>query len=255
MTKTLFLLANCGFFRGSEVDKSIKPLSRLLLLTILVCGLSFQASYVSGLHKPSVPEFTVKLVAYPYDVPSSTTTHIDQYTGEKTVRTTPGYQVENRSIEIMIKNQPFTPYNDSDGNVIRLYYNVRVKGHFGDNWEELYSRSRDSASANPVPSNSEYTVLSLPADYPDGGQVDFQVEALAGYYKYWADSRVWFAFGYVLEPVEASGWSNTQTITIENPEIIPEFPSWAILPLLITATLAAIICKKRLHNNRQSRCS
>jgi hypothetical protein len=28
--------------------------------------------------------------------------------------------------------------------------------------------------------------------------------------------------------------------------IIPEFPSWAILPLLLIATLAAIICKQRL---------
>lgn len=30
---------------------------------------------------------------------------------------------------------------------------------------------------------------------------------------------------------------------------IPEFPSWIILPLLITATLVAVICKKRLPKN------
>ena len=232
---------------------TIKPLSRLLLLLILGCGLSFQVSYVSGTSKLSVPEFTVNLVAYPYDVPPVTTTSIDQYTGEKIVTTIPGYRVENRSIEITIKNQPFTPYTDADGNVIRMYYNVRAKGHFGDNWEELYSRSRDSPSANPVPSSSEYTVLSLPADYPDGGQVDFQVEALAGYYKYWADARVWIIFGYALEPVEASGWSNTQTITISEENVqtipseeIPEFPSWTILPLVLAITLFSVVVKRKL---------
>ena len=36
------------------------------------------------------------------------------------------------------------------------------------------------------------------------------------------------------------------------PSIIPEFPSWAILPLLLVATLVAIICKKRLTKNCQS---
>jgi parallel beta-helix repeat protein len=34
------------------------------------------------------------------------------------------------------------------------------------------------------------------------------------------------------------------------PAIIPEFPSWAILPLVITATLVAIIYKKQLTKNR-----
>jgi parallel beta-helix repeat protein len=34
---------------------------------------------------------------------------------------------------------------------------------------------------------------------------------------------------------------------------IPEFPSWAILPILIAATLVAIIYRKKLRNTRQSR--
>jgi hypothetical protein len=37
-----------------------------------------------------------------------------------------------------------------------------------------------------------------------------------------------------------------------NPEQeIPEFPSWAILPLLLTATLVIMICKRKLTKNRQ----
>jgi len=31
--------------------------------------------------------------------------------------------------------------------------------------------------------------------------------------------------------------------------VIPEFPSWAVLPLLITATLVIMVCKKRLPKN------
>ena len=31
---------------------------------------------------------------------------------------------------------------------------------------------------------------------------------------------------------------------------IPEFPQWIILPLLITATVVAIICKQKLPKNR-----
>jgi parallel beta-helix repeat protein len=37
--------------------------------------------------------------------------------------------------------------------------------------------------------------------------------------------------------------------------VIPEFPPWTILPLLITATLAAILYRKKLHNTRQSSSS
>ncbi len=46
-----------------------------------------------------------------------------------------------------------------------------------------------------------------------------------------------------------------KTIKIIGIDAIPEFPSWAIVPLLLTATLAAIIYRKRLHKNRQSRRS
>ena len=233
------------------MDNTIKPLSRLLLLTILVCGLSFQISYVSGTSTPSVPEFTVELVAYPYDVPPVTTTKIDQYTGEETVKTTPGYHVENRSIEIVIKNQPFTPYTDEEDNDINLYYNVRVKGHFGEDWKELIE--------NGGQSSSEYTVFSLSAEYPDGAQVDFQVESLVGYFRTEWRSLVPVGTTFI---GKKSGWSNTQTITIseENVQIIlneeiPEFPSWIILPLVLTVTVVVAIYKKRLPkttNNCQS---
>jgi len=43
---------------------------------------------------------------------------------------------------------------------------------------------------------------------------------------------------------------STKTVEIIGTTAIPEFPSWVILPLLLTATLLIIVCKKRLPKNR-----
>ena len=116
----------------------------------------------------AVPEFTVELVAYPYDVPTTYSTN--PYTGETI--THQSYHVENKSIEVRIRNQPFTTYHDADGHEVNLYYNVNIKGHFEESWtwSERYS-----------PSTSEYTVLNLPENYPAEAQVDFEVDAILGY--------------------------------------------------------------------------
>ena len=66
-----------------------KSLLSAFLTAILIGGLvlasamrfgTFQASSftVDSISKPSVPEFSVRIVAYPYDVPDKTTTTIDQ---------------------------------------------------------------------------------------------------------------------------------------------------------------------------------
>ena len=60
----------------------------------------------SAITKPSVPEFTVKFVDASYNVP--TTSSIDPFTGQNV--TNEGYHVENRTIELIIKNQPFASY-------------------------------------------------------------------------------------------------------------------------------------------------
>jgi hypothetical protein len=193
-----------------------KPAIVILIAVVVLSGLVMVGSvFAQSIPTPSVPEFSIVLVAHPYDVPPVTTTTIDQYTGEEIVTTIPGYHVENKSIEITIKNQPFTPFTHENGYEINLYYNVRSKGHFGDdsNWKELYSRYKDPSSANPVQSNSEYTVLSVSADYPDGSKVDFQVEAIVGHYYDELAGRPILPL-YVLAVDESSGWSGTQTIAI-----------------------------------------
>jgi cytoskeletal protein RodZ len=150
--------------------------------------------------KPSVPEFTVEIGDHSYIVPSYTS--IDPYTGDPI--THPSYTVENITIDITIKNQPFTPPD----NLTNLYYGVRVKGHFEQSWTELYYiTNRTNGNYLRIQSASENTVISIPQDYPQG-QVDFQVEAVIAT----AHPLLNTNFGHWTW--EASDWSNTQTITI-----------------------------------------
>ncbi len=159
-----------------------------------------------------VPEFTLKLVAFPYDVP--TTYGIDPYTG-KSVTVQEGYHVENKSVEIAIENQRTS----------NLFYNVRYKGHFGESWTTLCSYSMYSSESLKPQSSSAYTVISIPAAFPYG-ELDFQVEALAWHYV-----DVWLSDHPMAPPPiseighyerrftldKTSGWSNTQTIAFAAP--------------------------------------
>jgi hypothetical protein len=180
--------------------------------------------------KPSVPEFTVKLVAHPYDVPTTYST--DPYT-EETI-THEGYHVENKSIEVWIKNQPFVPYDDAEGHEVNLYYNVRVKGHFEEDWStpKTYSES-DSAERIPQ-SNSEYTVLSLVNYYNPKAQVDYQVEAIVGHFytDYYPPGHA-IAFPYTAFQVdETSGWSSTQTLTFSENQTPTPSPATTPTPTI-----------------------
>lgn len=191
--------------------------------------------------KPSVPEFTLKYADNSYDVPP--TYGIDQYTG-KNVTTSNGYRVDNRSIEFTIKNQHFTPYNDSDGRYIGLYYNFRLKGPYGAEWDycPIAPNGRSTrryggmfGSADQLPeihlcaSNSEYTVIAMSLselsiqDITDEGQVEIQVQALIGHLE--PDDFMLAGHTYIFTG-ESSDWSATQTLTIgENTATATPAPS------------------------------
>jgi hypothetical protein len=96
----------------------------LIIVSLLAVELVYSAPAVSA------PEFTVQLIANPFDVPTTYST--DKFTGENI--THPDYRVENKTIAILIKNQPFTSSLNSD--TYRLFYNVRTKGHFETTWIE-----------------------------------------------------------------------------------------------------------------------
>lgn len=261
------------------MDNTVKPLSRLLLMIILVCGLSFQASCVSGVSKPSVPEFTLRFVEESYDVP--TTYSIDPFLGTNV--THEGYTVKKHSIEVRIKNQPFTPVYAENGTlIVGLYYNIRFKGHYTDEWD-YYPYDLDngyktlSYSATYPASQSNYTTIFLRPnidtsggirlDVPFGGKVDFQMQALTGRVTkiYTGMMGMWVVGGemdhYYVFDGETSDWSSTQTFTYEansqttpDDSTIPEFPSWIVLPLFLAATSVAIFYSKRMRGRLHNSC-
>ena len=190
--------------------------SFLLILALSSITLS---ETLASTPKPSIPEFTVKLVDSYYDVPASSS--IDPFTGQTTIN--PAQHIENRSLEFKVKNQPFTPYSDGEGGfTIKLYYNIRLRGHFGGNWSELFTVD----NPHPVQSNSSYTIISVPLGLCVGplgslptnssSQIDCQVEAMIGYFARTVGFASWYFAG------EESGWSSTQTIIINGNSATPD---------------------------------
>ena len=165
-----------------------------------------------GIPTPSVPTFTLKYIQSSYEEIVT-----DPYTGVNTTQ-----EANNSTIDVIIRNQQFTPYVDEQTNTnISLYYNVQVKGHFEQEWTTLYQLGDDVYPGNLAkPSNSEYTIISTPQyaySAPSGGQVDFQVEAIIGAWQPLANTP-FGSFHY-----ETSSWSPTQTITV--PATIPLSPT------------------------------
>jgi hypothetical protein len=157
---------------------------------------------------PTVPEFTAAYVDHSYDVPP--TYGKDPYTGN-TIVTVGGYHVDNRTIDITIKNQPFTPYVDGN-NTINLFYNIRSKGHFED-WDTAHSGAFNQNEIHVSPGS--YTTVSFFMQYSNispGGQIDFQVQAVLSYVakSYIGDCLT----GSQTITVAQSAWSNTRTVAI-----------------------------------------
>ncbi len=226
-----------------------KGFSLLLVVILAVSSLmTVESATAQTLPTPSVPEFTVKFVDSSYNVTPSSS--INPYTGQNV--TNEGYHVENKTIELIIKNQPFASYISNSQN-ISFYLNVREKGHYEENWTTIYHADNHFTSQ----SSTDYTTLTysldpnvppwLNSNIPSGGQVDFQVEALIG--------SIHRDFSQLMSPWvfdgKESGWSNTQTVTIPatststsptpNPTstpTVPEFPLWTI-PLLLSIMLAS----------------
>jgi hypothetical protein len=192
----------------------------LLLIAVLAASnlLMVGSVFAQSTPTPSVPEFTLKLEAHPYDLPPVYETN--PYTGD-TVMTEESYRVENKSIVVSIKNQPFpTSFN---GVNCYLYYYVRVKGHFEESWSvlmRLYASDTEYTTKTYILEDDHELNYKLEG-IDSGGEVDFQVKAKAGY-----DSQVWITdHPTLVGPLsghyeagiamgEESDWSNTQTIKV-----------------------------------------
>ena len=225
-----------------------KSLLSAFLAAILIGGLilasamrfgTVQASTGgSSILKPSVPEFTLRYIDLSYDVPPTYGT--DPYTG-KTIITQDGYHVDNRSLQFTIKNQPFVPYTDSNGTHIGLYYNFRIKGAYGTEWDYypfapngwttrryggIFWGNSTESPADLAQSNSEYTTITIqiPGVYrvPAEAQLEVQAQALIGHMEptdYMMAGHVYVFTG------ESSDWSNTQSITISESQTQTPSPS------------------------------
>jgi len=185
---------------------------------------------------------------------------------------TGGHHVKNMTIQVSVKNNPFFQTNDATSH---LYYNVRFKGHFGNDWSEFPSVETKNSSPSTFSeyisispynfrlleqSSSEYTTFLFSAnDYIPNASIDFQVEAVLGH-----DSQTWITtdpYGeypaHYYEAVafdETSSWSNTQTINIPEPSTspnptstptVPELSWLLIMPLLIGTLTIALLLRHR----------
>ena len=261
-----------------------KNLAIVLILIMAISTLSLmmiRPTSAQSIPKPSAPEFTLKYVDNSYDVAPKTTSSTDPYTGKVISTTIPGYHVQNKSVEIIIKNQPFTSYLNENGSRVYLFYDIESKGHF-ENWTLFSSdasywlKQKLSESYPPgfIPiSDSQYTVITYAlGNISDGGRVDFRAQAIIGY-----STRINTTFSGIpigLEPGESyhyytftgqiSDWSPTQTITIgetsastsPNPTLtstntvsvtptVPEFPIWVVLPFFVSVFLIPVYIKYR----------
>jgi hypothetical protein len=247
----------------NRISKSSAVFFILIMAVSSLSLIMVKPTFAQTVSKPSIPEFTVKYVDSSYDVPA--TTSINQYTG-KTV-TNQGYHVENETLQLTIKNQPFTSYIDNGQN-ISFYYNVREKGDFSGHWIDFYSPD----NGYPTESRGDYTTItfvlgnySIFGYTPPNSKIDFQVQALIGSVHRISNITAgnqfpWELFPWIFDG-QTSDWSNTQTVTVyaysSSPTptssltpTVPEFPSW-IIPLLVSMMLATagllVYHKKHKH--------
>ena len=192
-----------------NMNSASKPLTLPLIVLLLLSLLTLIVipTNVQAVPKPAVPEFTVKIVDKSYNEPSTQST--DPYTGKTT--THPSYRVENKVIEITIKNQKPA-----------VMYSIRTKGHF-EEWTQN-PNINGLYGATYYPDAGKYTTIEFNSieHYPDGAQIDFQIIALLGSFEedfsYGLRGSVFYG--------EKSEWSKTQTITINknNNEITNQIP-------------------------------
>jgi hypothetical protein len=208
----------------------------MLTASSLIMAESASAQSIS---KPSVPEFSIKVVDKSYYVPATTPVYrTDPYTGERTMTEEghEGYPVQNGTVDLTIHTQRFASYYDYDDHLIRLYFRVAYKGHFETSWNYFlpnygyYGNDSQYLEASVDGTSrvqfgfghfsfltGEYRSICIPPSFgeiPKGGQIDFKVEAFIGYSNTSTYDTLWGLESFYAYIGESSGWSNIQTINI-----------------------------------------
>ena len=182
---------------------------------------------------PSVPEFTVTFVDSSHDIPPRF--EMNTCTGKSEIAEA-GYNVQNKSIMITIKNQASTTYRNENNSIVGLYYSIRVKGHFGEwygdpspdsyiyrsdlDFTVIYCGLSGNNGSDPFRGN---IWLGGSIETQDGGQADVQIKAIIGHFTtiYGTSSPYDWMFGGDGTPSHhdvftgtASDWSGTQIVAI-----------------------------------------
>jgi hypothetical protein len=248
------------------MDNKDRSLAVVVAILVAVTSLTMlRPANAQTIPKPSVPQFTIKYVDDSYDVPSTTNSTINPYTGKTETTIIPGYHVSNFTVHVTIKNQPFNAVT-VDGNQVNLFFAVRYKGHFGTEWIEQYpdTQHMDTYGYDYLPvlqSSSGETLMICPGNYPNDAQVDFQVMALQGYFSKYYTHVPLLVYTWVFTG-QKSDWSNTQTITVPmnsssvSPSPTPTIPEYPILATVAFAMaiilLGSVLVRiKQLHGYRK----
>ena len=232
---------------AEEEESGINKTYALILVVILATSslLMVKPSDAQTIPKPSVPEFTVSLTDRSYTSPPTVYSKTDPYTNKTTTLTESGSFVANFTLDVKIKNQQYP--SNIGGNSSNLYYNVRTKGFYGEDWSERYSYTYadyESPAKLPAQSNSsEYTVLSFPTHYRVGDLVDVQVEAILGYsYTYYPKEQVHiFPVPVTVFIYEKSGWSPTQTFTMPDLGYGSHSPTFPVMSVDLLLRIVAVV--------------
>ncbi len=150
---------------------------------------------------------------------------------------------ENKSLVLTIQNQAF----ESSNSFISLHYSVQWKGHFETTWNlfnvDINPDTISDINVFPIGFSGDNGTFGSPAtvpDVPNGGKIDFQVEAATGswytvpYYPHGYDSNgnpIGMPFGTT--PVfngTTSGWSNIATISIPDGSVT-SYPNTGTPPI------------------------
>lgn len=255
---------------ASILSKLTLIISLVLIGLLSVCLPVIEPSNAQSVSTPSTPEFSVAYTNSSYYIPLTYNSSIDPYTGQKITTTQGGYYIQNQTINVTIKNQPFTS-TTIDGNKTHLYYQIRWKGNF-ENWTDHYINGANWYSDQPnfydnlqygiQASNSIFTVVSWNPSIigiPDGGTVDFEVKAQVGYtYLQYGNHAHIMPIGTTYQFITESDWSNTQTLILDynvnststsdpkqqisSTPTVPEFSAIVLLPLV--ALVSVVVLKK-----------
>jgi hypothetical protein len=158
----------------------VLALSGVLLITIET------VTAQKGVTMPVLTDFLISYDTFPVHHPPTYT--VDPSTGTG-ILDKPGYDSENRWLTLHIYNQLFEPYYDSEGHVVKAFFEVRWKVHGSESWEYRPDYARYTGQTTEFVSTAIIlgfegfnTPSMLPIlDYVSGQQLDFQIKSSVGY--------------------------------------------------------------------------